>query len=83
MAPLVQATNGSLYGTTLTGGSSPFGSNGTIFKIATGGALTSLYSFCKENDTCPDGSKVPAGLVQATNGYLYGTTQDGGINDGC
>ena len=76
-APLVQATNGYLYGTTLNGGTSTFGTDGTIFKITPSGTLTSLYSFCKQSG-CPDGYVVPAGLMQASNGYLYGTTEDGG-----
>jgi uncharacterized repeat protein (TIGR03803 family) len=76
-APLVQTTNGNLYGTTLNGGASPFGTDGTIFKITPGGTLTTLYSFCLQSG-CPDGYTVPAGLVQATNGSLYGTTEDGG-----
>lgn len=80
-APLVQATNGYLYGTTLNGGTSTFGTDGTIFKITPSGTLTSLYSFCLQSG-CPDGYILPAGLVQATNGYLYGTTEDGG-GGGC
>ncbi len=80
--PLLQAINGYLYGTTLNGGASPFGSYGTIFKITPSGALTSVYSFCLQNG-CPDGYGLPAGLVQATNGYLYGTTEDGGGNGCC
>jgi len=81
-APLVQATNGYLYGTTLNGGTSTFGTDGTIFKITPSGTLTSVYSFCLQSG-CPDGYILPAGLVQATNGYLYGTTEDGGGNGCC
>src|ERR1022692_4537686 len=35
--------------------------------------LTTLYSFCSQS-RCPDGANPTAGLVQATNGDLYGTT---------
>jgi uncharacterized repeat protein (TIGR03803 family) len=75
-AGLVQATNGNLYGTTEQGGA--YG-GGTVFKITPGGTLTTLYSFCSQIN-CTDGQSVEAGLVQATNGYLYGTTLQGGAN---
>ena len=68
-AGLVQATNGDLYGTTYFGGT---GNGGTIFKIAPGGTLTTVHSFCSQSG-CPDGD-APAGLVQAANGDFYGTT---------
>src|ERR1039458_1396452 len=43
--------------------------------------LTTLYSFCSQSG-CPAGSDPIAGLVQATNGDLYGTTAKGGANGG-
>src|ERR1017187_7232548 len=76
IAGLVQAANGDLYGTTYGGGPS---NRGTIFKITPGGTLTTLYSFCSQTN-CTDGVYPYAGLVQATNGDLYGTTQYGGAN---
>jgi len=75
---LVQATNGSLYGTTVNGGPGP-NNAGTIFKITPSGTLTTLYDFCAQAD-CADGSGPFAGLVQAANGNLYGTTSGGGAN---
>ena len=71
---LVQATDGSLYGLTLTGGAN---NDGTIFRITTGDALTTLYSFCSQ-PTCTDGSSPSGALLQATNGNFYGTTTSGG-----
>jgi uncharacterized repeat protein (TIGR03803 family) len=76
-AGLVQATNGDLYGTTVSGGTN---TNGTVFKITPGGALTTLYSFCSLGYPCADGDSPYAGLVQASNGDLYGTTYSGGAN---
>src|SRR5579859_3202140 len=76
LAPLVQATDGNLYGTTPNVGANGFG--GTIFKITPGGALTTLYSFCSQSG-CTDGATPDLdGLVQAIDGNLYGTTQAGG-----
>jgi uncharacterized repeat protein (TIGR03803 family) len=74
---LVQATNGNFYGTTGSGGA--YG-NGTIFKINTGGTLSTLYNFCAQVD-CPDGFGTTGVLIQATNRNFYGTTEAGGIND--
>jgi uncharacterized repeat protein (TIGR03803 family) len=80
---LTQAANGDLYGTTYQGGvgSQGNGSGGTVFRIAPGGALTTLYSFCSLQN-CADGLGPYAGLIQATDGDLYGTTVGGGAHDG-
>jgi uncharacterized repeat protein (TIGR03803 family) len=75
-AGLVQATNGDLYGTTSAGGGD---GDGTVFKITPKGTLTTLYSFCSRSN-CADGSSPYAGLIQATNGDLYGTASAGGAN---
>ena len=72
---LVQGTDGCFYGTTEAGGTNGVGS---VFKITSNGALTSLYSFTGGND----GYLVVAGLVQGSDGYFYGTTEWGGTYDG-
>ena len=72
---LVQATNGYLYGTTNSGGA--YG-EGSVYKITPNGTLTTLYSFCADAN-CSDGGKPTAGLVQATDGNLYGTATWGGL----
>jgi uncharacterized repeat protein (TIGR03803 family) len=76
-AALVQATNGDFYGTTYGGGAND---EGTVFTITPSGTLTTLYSFCSQSN-CTDGANPYAGLVQATNGDLYGTTYSGGANN--
>jgi uncharacterized repeat protein (TIGR03803 family) len=77
-AALVQAANGDLYGTTQGGGTNGYG---TVFKITPGGTLTTLYSFCSLGYPCTDGAYPDAGLVQAANGDLYGTTGIGSANN--
>jgi uncharacterized repeat protein (TIGR03803 family) len=52
---------------------------GTVFKITPAGKLTTLYNFCSQTN-CTDGYEPLAGLAQARNGNLYGTTISGGAN---
>jgi uncharacterized repeat protein (TIGR03803 family) len=72
-AGLVAATNLDGYGTTTGGGAT---GHGTVFRITGTGALTTFYSFTGG----ADGGDPVAGLVQATNGDFYGTTEYGGAN---
>ncbi|MGA2369802.1 MAG: choice-of-anchor tandem repeat GloVer-containing protein, partial [Candidatus Korobacteraceae bacterium] len=74
--PLVQASDGNLYGTTYTGGSATYG---MVFKVTTGGTETNLHNFCTQSG-CPDGANPQAGLVQGSDGNLYGETLYGGPN---
>jgi uncharacterized repeat protein (TIGR03803 family) len=76
MAPLVQAANGNLYGTTSVGGAN---SDGTVFQITNSGTLTTLHNFNRFNPT--DGSEPYGGLIQARDGNLYGTTYGGGAHN--
>ncbi len=80
-APLVQATDGLLYGTTVDGGSSEACPNGcgTIFKISPHGGLTTLYNFCSQSG-CIDGESPFAGLLQGPDGSFYGSTGYGGAD---
>jgi uncharacterized repeat protein (TIGR03803 family) len=75
---LVQATDGNFYGTTFNGGASGNCNLGcgTVFKISRDGALTTLHSFDGNG-----GANPVAGLVQASDGNFYGTTEYGGAND--
>jgi uncharacterized repeat protein (TIGR03803 family) len=53
------------------------GGAGTVFEITPAGNLTTLHSFCSKTN-CTDGADRMAGLIQATDGNFYGTTQLGG-----
>jgi uncharacterized repeat protein (TIGR03803 family) len=84
-APLVQGTDGNLYGETVFGGSigtSYCGSIGcgTIFKMTPQGKFTTLYTFCLSSP-CTDGAGPAGGLVLATDGNFYGVTDGGGANN--
>jgi uncharacterized repeat protein (TIGR03803 family) len=78
-AEMVQTHNGNLYGTTSGGGANGYG---TVFDVTGTGKLTTLYSFCSLAN-CADGANPEGGLLQATNGDLYGTTFVGGSSCGC
>ncbi|MBZ5573821.1 MAG: hypothetical protein LAO09_18300 [Acidobacteriia bacterium] len=73
---VMQATDGNIYGTTSEGGdatcNAPNGC-GTIFRVTSAGMLTTLHTF-----ESTDGASPWGGLLQATNGILYGTTASGG-----
>jgi uncharacterized repeat protein (TIGR03803 family) len=66
---LIQATDGSVYGTARLGGSSNLG---TLFKMDPAGSVTVLFNFC--NAAACHFSTNPVGLIQSTNGLFYGTT---------
>ncbi len=82
-AGLIEAADGSFYGTTQYGGAGICPSAaandsgcGTIFKITPAGILTTLYSF-----NVTDGANPSTGLVRATDGNFYGTTDTGGTGE--
>jgi uncharacterized repeat protein (TIGR03803 family) len=70
LGALFQTTEGNFYGTTFAGGDYNYC---TVFRLTPNGTLTTLYSFCAQAN-CSDGGFPSAGLVQATDGNLYGTT---------
>jgi uncharacterized repeat protein (TIGR03803 family) len=72
LAPLVQGTDGSFYGTTAGGGTN---GHGTVFTITAAGNLTVLYKFDGIHGQGPIGP-----LVQGSDGNFYGTTGGGGAN---
>jgi uncharacterized repeat protein (TIGR03803 family) len=82
-ALMVQATDGDLYGETAGGGivssvCPPRGAGagcGTVFRITLGGEFTLLHNF-----EGTDGYDPTGGLVQGSDGDLYGTTYGGGAN---
>jgi len=76
-APLIQGSDGALYGTTYYGGASNVGA---VFKLNQDGTgYRVLHSFA--GFAASDGERPLAGLVEGGDGALYGTTKNGGSND--
>jgi len=73
-SPLLQASDGNFYGTTTTGGAGGFGS---IFKMTSSGVFTILVNFTGTVNTAY-GSTCLSGLIQGSDGNLYGVTSAGG-----
>ena len=75
LAPLIRARDGDLFGTTLHGGTN---GSGTVFRlIRNGTGYRTLHHFGGDGD----GVEPAAGLVEGSDGMLYGTTQGGGANN--
>lgn len=78
---LLQASDGSFYGTTVNGGANSCSTNGetnncgTVFKITPTGAVTILHSF---GSSQTDGMAPQGPLIQGRDGAFYGTTAAGG-----
>ncbi len=73
--PLLQATDGAIYGTAAVGGT---GSSGAIYRITTAGAYKVIYNFTAAGTT--DGRTPQNGVVQGSDGFLYGVASTGGAN---
>jgi uncharacterized repeat protein (TIGR03803 family) len=72
---LVQGSDGNFYGTANRGGASD---RGVVFTVTPKGSFTELYAFSGGSD----GAYPSAGLVQATDGNLYGVAYGGGTGYG-
>ncbi|HWO30800.1 MAG TPA: choice-of-anchor tandem repeat GloVer-containing protein, partial [Candidatus Acidoferrum sp.] len=71
-APLVLATDGNFYGTATGGGTLGYG---TVFRMTSGGAVTTIHTFDQTNGSVPVGP-----VIQGTDDLLYGTTSAGGAS---
>jgi uncharacterized repeat protein (TIGR03803 family) len=77
---LIADASGNLYGTTKNGGAGcPKFGCGTVFTVAPDGTETVLYSFTG----AADGGNPVAGLIRDKAGNLFGTTEFGGLANGC
>ena len=74
---LLLASDGNFYGTTNEAGTCTAGGCGTVFRITPDGSFTTLHDFCLDPG-CPDGEFPVGGLIEGSDGILYGTTNAGG-----
>jgi uncharacterized repeat protein (TIGR03803 family) len=83
VAALIQGGDGNFYGTASDGGGA-FYAGGTAFRSTPTGTVTVIQSFYGENPYfCPYAGFYPhAALLQAHDGHMYGTTSQGGCDDG-
>jgi uncharacterized repeat protein (TIGR03803 family) len=77
---IILGSDGNLYGTTSSGGA---GAGGIVFMITPAGAESVLYSFGNSGAVAKPGTdgSFPNGVIQGTDGNLYGTTSAGGASE--
>jgi uncharacterized repeat protein (TIGR03803 family) len=68
---LLQVPDGRFFG--FTEGTS---FQGTLFRLSPAGVINNLHAFCTTD--CNDGDSPRTNMVQARNGFIYGTTNAGG-----
>jgi uncharacterized repeat protein (TIGR03803 family) len=78
LANLIQASDGNFYGTSLSGGTYNVGAVFRYDPVA--GAESVLYSFSGDGGVAgsSDGANPYAGVIQASDGNLYGAVNNGG-----
>ena len=72
---LIEGSDGLLYGTTFQGGTNA--SRGALFRMRKDGAN---FEVLRNFASGALGNRPAAGLIEATDGWLYGTTASGGTN---
>jgi uncharacterized repeat protein (TIGR03803 family) len=73
---LILGSNGNFY--FVSGDYDDSADKGGIFELTSGGQLKKLYSFADETN-----GGLPSGLIQGTDGNLYGSTGEGGDLSEC
>jgi uncharacterized repeat protein (TIGR03803 family) len=75
---LVEAKDGSFYGTTLSGGPAGAAGRGTVFRMAADGRVTLVHAF----EASGQGEAPLGGVTLTAHGTLAGTASEGGIASG-
>ena len=68
---LIESPDGNFYGTAV-GGGVGLNAQGTVFKMTQGGKVSVIYSFAEETSGLLPYGSSPNGLVEGTDGFLYG-----------
>jgi uncharacterized repeat protein (TIGR03803 family) len=71
-APMIQASDGNLWGTTTRGCMNNL--SGSVYRLRLDGHFRNMHCF-NHNDHTFNGTQPGGALVQASDGFLYGTTQ--------
>jgi uncharacterized repeat protein (TIGR03803 family) len=71
---MILATDGNFYNVALSNGAN---SAGTLFKVSSAGVFTKVLDFGGSNK----GGSPATGLLQATSGLFYGSTENGGTGN--
>lgn len=84
---VTEGPDGKLYGLTASGGND-FGSQflgyGVLFRVNKDGTgFGVIHRFCSEGPYCADGAYSAGPLVAASDGNVYGITNEGGNGNGC
>jgi uncharacterized repeat protein (TIGR03803 family) len=82
VAPLIEGSDGNLYGVAAEGGNAYPDDCGTVFKLSTSGQMLWTYAFPCGSNGNRDGDSPYAPLIQASDGNYYGTALAGGYNLG-
>ncbi len=73
---VIQGPDGNIWGTTSFTGAA----GGTVFKVTPSGTFTTVFTFCTEGGSCPNGSLPAGSIIFGSDGNIYGTTYYGGTN---
>jgi uncharacterized repeat protein (TIGR03803 family) len=77
-APLIEGSDGAIYGTTWNSPGIGSGPIGGVFRMATNGGFSVPHSF---GSIAGDGMKSNTGLAEGSDGAIYGETSSGGSSN--
>lgn len=79
---LLQGSDGNFYGNAQASSEGRGDQGGTVFSVTPGGKFTVLHTFYPGANKMYSGGNNPGLLIEGSDGKLYGTTGNGGVNNG-